>query len=341
MHFWGLLCNMENMEQKLDVICVGKTTIDQFLTLNQTTVKYHLDQKTGYLSFKHGEKIDVDGFEFCLGGNATNVAIGLSRLELSITLYTEIGDDDFSDKIFHDLALDNIDRSHIVQAKNTQSSFSVVIDYKGERTILGLRMQRKNDFHFDDISARYVFLTSLEKEWQCPYKRALSYVEKTGGKLIFNPGTTQLRDEGRDVVLQTLGHSEILFVNKEEAEILALGHEKRKIDNERDYIHDLLRKLQKMGAKMVVITNGKRGSYAIDENGNIYFQGLVPGEVVERTGAGDAYTAGFLAATIYGKSVKEAMLWGAVDAASVVEKVGANAGLLKREILEERVKGIS
>lgn len=329
---------MENMERKLDVICVGKTTIDQFLTLNQTTVKYHLDTKTGYLSFKHGEKIDVDGFEFCLGGNAANVAIGLSRLGIGTALSTEIGDDEFSDKIFHDLAQDNIDRSRVIQAKNTQSSFSVIIDYKGERTIFGLRMQRVNDFHFDDILAQYVFLTSLEKEWQIPYKRALSYVEKTGGKLIFNPGTTQLREEGRDVVLYTLARSDILFVNKEEAEILALGHEKRKIDNERDYIHDLLHKLQKMGAKTVVITNGRYGSHAIDEQKSIYFQGLVPGEVVERTGAGDAYTAGFLAATIYGKPVKEAMLWGAVDAASVVEKVGANAGLLKREELEKRVE---
>lgn len=328
------------MEKKIDVICVGKTTVDQFLTLNQTTVKYHLDTKTGYLSFKHGEKIDVDGFEFCLGGNAANVAIGLSRLGIFAALSTEIGDDELSDKIYHDLALDNIDRSHVIRAKNTHSSFSVIIDYKGERTIFGLRMQRANDFHFDDIFPRYVFLTSLEKEWQKPYKKALAYVEKEGGKLIFNPGTTQLREEGRDVVLKTLERSDILFVNKEEAEILALGHEKRKIDNERDYIHELLGRLQKMGAKTVVITNGSHGSHAIDEQGNLYFQGLFPTTVVERTGAGDAYTAGFLAATIYGKPVKEAMRWGAVDAASVVEKVGANAGLLKKDELEKRVKEI-
>lgn len=327
------------MAREVDVICIGKTTVDQFLTLSQNTVKYHLDSQTGYLSFKHGEKIDVDGFEFCLGGNATNVGIGLSRLGLSAALFTEIGDDEFSGKIFHDLSKDNIDKSHMVQARNTQSSFSVVIDYRGERTIFCLRMARANDFHFEDISAKYVFLTSLEKEWQKPYKKALSNIKEKGGKLIFNPGTTQLREEGRDLVLETLGKSDILFVNKEEAEILALGHERRKIDNERDYIHDLLVKLQKMGAKTVIITNGRRGSHAIDTLGKLYFQGLVLSELVERTGAGDAYTAGFLAATIYGKSVKEAMLWGAVDAAAVVEKVGANTGLLKREELEKRVRG--
>lgn len=319
------------------MVCIGKTTIDQFLTLNQTTVKYHLDTKTGYLSFKHGEKIDVDGFQFCVGGNAANVAIGLSRLGLGAGLCSEIGDDEFGLKIRNELVRDNIDRSFIVEGKGEPSNFSVIIDYKGERTILGLRLQRGNNFRFEDISARYVFLTSLEREWQRPYKHTLSLIVKRGGKLAFNPGTSQL-SEGTDVTLQILAHTDFLFVNKEEAERLVLGHERRKIDNERGYIRELLVKLQKMGAKTAVITNGKRGSHAIDEYGNFYFQGIFNAQVRERTGAGDAFTCGFLGAMVCGKSVKEAMKWGAADAAAVVEKVGANAGLLKREELEKRVK---
>lgn len=324
------------MVRKLDVICVGKTTIDQFLLLNQKTQKYHLDSKTGYLSFKHGEKINVDEVEFCLGGNAANVAVGLSRLGLSAGLCSEIGDDEFSLKIRNELASENIDRSYVVQAKNTPCSFSVIIDFKGERTIFGRKMQRKNDFRFYDLWARYVFLTSLEAEWRKPYRQALSHLVKKGGRLVFNPGTLQLQEE-RDFTLQIISHTEILFVNKEEAEKLVLGHERRKTDNERNYIHGLLVKLQKMGAKTAVITNGRHGSHAIDEYGNFYFQGLFSAEVVERTGAGDAYTSGFLAATMYGKSVKEAMKWGAVNSSSVVGKVGATAGLLKRDVLEEKV----
>lgn len=325
------------MARKLDVICVGKTTVDQFLLLKQKTVKYHLDQATGYLSFKHGEKIEVDEVQFSLGGNAANVAVGLSRLGLSAGLCSEIGDDEFSLKVRNELAREKIDRSYVMQAKNISSSFSVIIDFKGERTILGRRMQRKNDFRFYDLWAKYVFLTSLEKEWREPYRQALSHLVKKGGKLIFNPGTLQLKD-GRDITLQILNHADILFVNKEEAERLVLGHERRKVDNERSYIRELMVKLQKMGAKIAVVTNGRHGSHAIDEYGNFYMQGLFPGEVVERTGAGDAYTSGFLAATIYGKTVKEAMKWGAVNSSAVVGKVGANAGLLERSVLEKRVK---
>jgi sugar/nucleoside kinase (ribokinase family) len=142
--------------------------------------------------------------------------------------------------------------------------------------------------------------------------------------------------DGQSLVVQILEHTDILFVNKEEAEELVLGHVKLKHNNEIKYIRELLVKLTKMGAKAAVVTNGRYGSHAIDEYGNFYHEGLYPGEVVERTGAGDAYTSGFLAATLYGQSIKESMKWGAVDAASVVEKVGSIEGLLSRNELEKR-----
>ena len=320
------------MARKFDVFCIGKTTIDQFLILNELTLKYHLDPKTGFLSFKHGEKIDVEKFEFCLGGNATNVAVGLARLGLSAALCSETGDDEFGLKIGNELAMENIDRSHMVHTKNAPSSFSVIINFKGERTIFMQRMERKHNFQIDDISTDYVFLTSLETEWRKPYLKALELVVKKGSKLAFNPGTLQL-SEGKDIILQIVEHTDILFVNKEEAEEMVFGHEKRKHRNDIKYIRELMVKLQKMGAKTAVITNGRYGSHTIDEYGNFYHEGLFPGEVVERTGAGDAYTSGFLAATILGKSVKESMKWGAVNSSSVVGKVGAVAGLLRQDDL--------
>ncbi len=324
------------MEGKFDVFCIGKTTIDQFLIINQSTIKCHLDPKTNYLSFKHGEKIDVEEFALCVGGNATNVSIGLSRLGLSTGLCSEIGDDEFALKISNTLGMENIDRSYMVKTEGARSSFSVILNFKGERTIFMQRIQREHKFQFADIATKYIFLTSLEKEWQEPYRQALRLVNK-GCELVFNPGTLQLRD-GHALVAQILKHTNILFVNKEEAEEIVLGHEKRKRNNERKYIRSLLVKLQKMGVKIAVVTNGRYGSHAIDEGGNFYHEGLFSGEIVERTGAGDAYTAGFLAARVYGLSIERAMKWGAVNAASVVGKIGAVEGLLDKVSLEKRVK---
>lgn len=324
------------MSSGLDVFCIGKTTIDQFLILNESTFKYHMDTN-GYLSFKHGDKIDVERFDFCVGGNATNVAIGLSRLGIGAGLCSEVGDDEFSEKIDRILESEKIDRSHMIRTRGARSSFSVIINFLGERTIFMQRAKREHRFNFDDVTAaKFIFLTSLEKEWQETYRQVLAVLMKEGQKLVFNPGTLQLRD-GREMVEKILRRTDILFVNKEEAEEVIFGHEKRKRDNHVSYIRELLVSLQKMGAKVVVITNGRYGSHAVDEYGNFFHEGLFQGEVVERTGAGDSYTSGFLGAIIYGHSIKEAMEWGAVNASSVVEYVGATEGLLSRTELEKRL----
>jgi ribokinase len=321
---------------KAGVICVGKTTLDQILTLDQLKFKYHLDSKTGDLSFRHGEKIDVAESEFCIGGNATNVAVGLSRLGVGVSLFSEIGEDEFGFKIRNQLEREGIDPANIIRVKHVPSSFSVIINYRGERTIFIQRIQRKNNFHFEGIETSYVFLTSLDQEWRGAYERVLGLVEKGQCKLAFNPGTLQLH-EGMDVVEKVLAHTDILFVNKEEAEQIVFGHEKMKCDNEGDYLRELLCSLRSMSAKRVVITNGKHGSLGVDENGDFYKEGLFPGELVERTGSGDGYTSGFLAAIMHGKNMKEAMKWGTVNASSVVEKVGATAGLLQIKEMKERV----
>lgn len=321
-----------------DVLCIGKTTLDEFLVINDNTQHFRLDPDTGFLSFKHGEKIGVEQVDFCLGGNATNVGVGLSRLGHSTALCTEIGDDEFSLKIRKKLGREKIDLSNLVVAKNSRSPFSVIMNYRGERSIFMQRMQREHHFSFETVMAKYVYLTSLERDWQPTYKQALAYIKNTGTKLAFNPGTIQLHD-GRTLILQIIEHTDILFVNKEEAEELVWGHEKRKRKNDTKYLRELLTKLQKMGSKTVVITNGKYGSHSVDEQGNFYHEGLYPAVTLERTGAGDSYSAGFLGAILYGKSVKEAMKWGAINSASVVEQIGAQAGLLSKEEMEKRDLG--
>jgi sugar/nucleoside kinase (ribokinase family) len=324
------------MSRNVGVICVGKTTIDQILTLNQLRFKYHLDAKTGDLSFRHGEKIDVEESEFCIGGNATNVAVGLRRLGFEVVLFSEIGDDEFGLKIRSQLEREGIDSANIKRRKHVPSSFSVIINYRGERTIFIQRIRRENNFHFEGIETSHVFLTSLDQEWEETYEQVLDLVVRRKCKLAFNPGTLQLQ-EGLDVVEKILAHTDILFVNKEEAEQIVFGHEKRKRDNEVDYVRELLSKIKKMGAKCVVITNGKHGSYAVERQGDFYSEGIFPGKLVERTGSGDGYVSGFLAGIMHGRSMKEAMRWGAVNSASVIERVGATAGLLHIKEMRGRV----
>ncbi len=235
------------MPQNFDVFCIGKSTIDQFLSINESSSKCHLDSRTGFLSFKHGEKIEVDNFEFSLGGNATNVAIGLSRLGLSAALCSETGNDEFGQKIRNWLDQEKIDKSYMVQTKS-DSSFSAILNFKNERTIFTRRIARENHFNFENVSTKYIFLTSLDDDWRQTYKNTLTLLVKKGFKFAFNPGTLQI-NHGKEIIRQFLEHTDILFLNKEEAEEIVFGHEKRKIKNDKDYIHSILARLQKMGVK--------------------------------------------------------------------------------------------
>jgi len=139
-------------------------------------------------------------------------------------------------------------------------------------------------------------------------------------------------DSGREFTKEVIKNSEIVFLNKEEAAKIC----NLKVTNEENFIKDLLLQIRNKGAKVVVITDGTNGSFLIDDQNNIFSHRAIDSNVVERTGAGDAYASGFISAVLAGKNYQTAMKWGSENAASVIGKVGATAGLLKTEEIEKK-----
>lgn len=324
------------MVRDYQVITVGESTIDAYMTLPQTDDSVHYDAEHGVLSFTHGDKIDVERYDFTIGGNATNVAVGLNRLGIKATLCSETGDDEFSIKIRNLLASEHVERLFVNQVHGA-SNFSVIMNYKGERTVFVQNVEREHDFQLEDVSTEMVYLTSLGNKWQDPYRKIVDFVKKQKACLVFNPGSRQIH-EGRETVNHVLKHTDILILNKEEGEHLTHGKDIPDSPDNREYIVGLMEKLQKAGPKTIVMTNGRHGSYALDEKHEVYYKEMYPGEVVERTGAGDSFAAGFLAGAIHGECLPDSMLWGSINAASVVAHIGAQAGLLKKDELKELLK---
>lgn len=322
------------MAMHLDAICVGEAKIDAFMTLHDATHDAHIEGPD--LCFRYGGKVAVDEYDLLLGGNAANVATGLSRLGLRTTLFAEIGDDELSIRIHNQLAKEHIDRSNIIHTKNQVSSMSVVINVQGDRTIFSQHVTREHDFQFEDMTATFLFLTSLGNDWQTPYDRALDFAIKNKIKIAFNPGGLQLRT-GKELLHRVIRHADILFLNKEEAERILYGADLKDKDAEVEYMKVLTSGLSEMGAKMVVLTNGKNGSYVLDTDGKLHHEPIRPGKVVERTGAGDSYTSGFLSAIMHGCDVKTAMDWGTENATAVVGKIGAQTGLLNKAEMEKKI----
>jgi ribokinase len=320
------------MSGKYDVISVGNATIDIFLTIHDTNKHFRINEPTGELCVKHGDKILIDDAKFLLGGNACNVAIGLQRLGLKTAIATEIGQDEFSEKIVNGLKREGIDDDLILRAANETSPFSLILNYKKERTIFTEDTEKEHNFNFSDCSTEWIYLTSLSKKWMDAYAKTLEFAKKTGARIAFNPGTAQI-DAGESHISRILESTEILIVNKEEAEKI-LSLKSQDSSEEKKEMEILIKGLMEFGPKIAVVTDGPNGAYCLGSDGRTYYQEAKGEEVLERTGAGDSFSTGFLAAIINNKDVKEAMLWGAKNAAAVITKIGAQAGLLTKKEIE-------
>jgi sugar/nucleoside kinase (ribokinase family) len=130
----------------------------------------------------------------------------------------------------------------------------------------------------------------------------------------------------------TLPAIDTLIVNLQEAEII-LGTTLQKEKSVTTIIHKLL----KLGPDEVVITDAAAGAYAgnIDD---VYHLASFPIKVVSKTGAGDAFSAGYLAAKIHGHSPAVALQWGIGASSSVIQQIGAQAGLPDAKALQAIIK---
>ncbi|RJQ38405.1 carbohydrate kinase family protein [Candidatus Microgenomates bacterium] len=333
-----------NKSSNFDLLSIGDATVDIFLTLQKNNDKLHLDKEKNELCVQYGEKILVEDSQFMLGGNACNVAVGAARLKFNCAFVSELGDDEFANVIFKGLQKENVSPDFINKTAGLGTNFAVILTFEHDKVLFARHLPRNHEFSFENVSTKWVYLTSMGKEWKQAYQKTLDYVRKTGAKLAFNPGTTQI-EEGFENFKEAVALSDILFVNKQEAlEIfnfnppapIVSGPAGGAIFNEETF-REILLKIKEKGPKVVVITDNNNGSYAVDENGKIYHIEVFPGVAIQKTGAGDAYTSGFISARIDGKDVKEAMKWGAINAAFVVQKIGAQAGLLSREEIERKL----
>ncbi|HZQ29805.1 MAG TPA: carbohydrate kinase family protein [Patescibacteria group bacterium] len=308
---------------EFDVVTVGGATVDLFLLIDPTNPSFKYNKDTNEVSFSLGEKVILDNAKILTGGNAGNVAIGLRKLGFKTALVAEIGSDEFSENVLFTLKKEGVDTSFVKKGTG-DTSFSVILNYKEDRTIFTRKVEKDHDFSFDQIVTKWVYLTSLGNKWEDVYERVSYFVDSKKIKLAFNPGGAQI-EKGITGISFLLKQTEVFIVNKEEA--VKLVGEKE--------IKDLLFELKKQGPKIVVITDGKNGSFAIDDKGEVIHEEALRVRVISKTGAGDAYSSGFLGALIYDKPIKEAMGWGTKNAASELRRVGANSGTMTLEQIQK------
>lgn len=331
---------MENSDlnpQKYDLLSIGDATIDVFMTPTESETVCEIDTKKCLIAFSYGDKIPVKNLEFSIGGNAANNAVGVRRLGVSTGIVLTLGADSVGDMIVQRLKDEGVDPTYVIQQPSTSSNYSTIINYSGERTIFVYHAPRSYEFPVHLPSTPWVYLTSMGESFRPFYIHMVEYFKRNPQtKIAFNPGSWQMRAKYEDIK-DVMDMTYLIFVNREEAEKLTGFTESH--GKERD----LLIALSKLGPKVSIITDGAKGSFAYDSiNGKFLKAGVLPVDAYERTGAGDAFGSGALAALIHGKTLEDALIWGTCNSTSVIGYTGSQKGLLKLNEIDtwiERAKG--
>jgi len=311
----------------LDLLSIGDASLDVFLTPVESETFCRLDTKECFISFSYGDKIPVKRMEFTVGGNAANNAVGTKRLGVNSGLVTTMGEDMVGTQILEQLEKEGVDTTFVITQPVSNSNYSVIITYGGERTILSYKAPISYEFPVKLPNVSWVYLTSMGDSFRPFFNHLIDWLKINPQiRLAFNPGSRQLRVDYNQIA-DAVARSYILYVNREEAEKItgftsSQGKEK-----------ELLNKVVELGVKVPIITDGNNGSFVFD--GSKYLKcGVLPVDAYERTGAGDAFGSGCLSAIIKGKPLEEALLWGTVNAASVIGYTGSQKGLLHEDDME-------
>ncbi len=316
----------------MDFIAVGDTVVDDFIRLKDASVHCDINNEACTISMPWGAKIPFESSTKLYGvGNAANAAVSAARLGLASGLLSNIGSDEYGAKVLEHFAREQVDASRVMSHSSVPTNYHYVLSYESERTILIKQNAYPYLFPLDMPAPKTLYFSSLS-ETAGAYRRDLGSYLSMHPEIFFTfqPGTFEIK-AGVETLGALYARSDLFVCNKEEAEtILGLpADQDPKI---------LLEGLRKLGPKTVIVTNDRKGAYAYDGR-EMFMVPLYPDArpPVERTGAGDAFASTISVALTLGKPFREALLWGPTNSMSVVQKVGAQEGLLTRAAVEQHL----
>jgi len=164
-------------------------------------------------------------------------------------------------------------------------------------------------------------------DWPAVFDKIFEFKVRNKTLLAWNPSNIHLK-AGYKKLSKYLKLTDVFILNEDEARELVLSEKK---ETGSFVIRRLLREIRQMGVKIPAITVGAKGAYAYDGL-RICYQKEMPAKVINTTGAGDAFSSGFIASLIYKPSdIQRALHWGVANSTSVIKKIGAQRGLLNKK----------
>lgn len=299
--------------KRFDVIGFGALNVDTLLKVDK-------------IAGAEEESFIHDYTEAC-GGSAANTMVGLARLSASVGFVGKVADDHEGQLQIECFQKEGVNTDGIIHSPKGKSGVCLgFVDKKGARALY-INPGVNDLIEFREIQAPYITDTQFlhlssfvgEKSFRAQ-KKLMSFLPDSV-KVSFDPGSLYAQ-KGLAAIEPIIQNSFVMMPNTVELKLLT-GE---------TGIPEGAQKLIEMGVEIVAVKMGDKGCYVSNGEEKMTLQPYkVP--VVDTTGAGDAFDAGFLYGLVHNRSLEDCGKLGNFVASRSVMKMGARDGLPTREDL--------
>jgi ribokinase len=275
-----------------------------------------------------GETVLGHRFEAGPGGKGANQAIGMARLGCSVTFATKVGGDVFGAEARKILRAEGLPPHGILVGQQPTGVALILVDSTGGNAISvapGSNLELTADEVVASLGPEFDECDYVVCQLECRLELAVGLATRArrlGKRVVLNPAPAQ-----------PLGPQELPLFDVLTPNEVELAHLAAALGVKSDSVEVQAKALVDRGVGTVVATLGEKGAVRVSEAGIETFPAY-PVVPVDSTGAGDAFTAGFVAALARGEAMDDAVREGCRAGAFCVTRRGVIDGLGTREALD-------
>jgi sugar/nucleoside kinase (ribokinase family) len=274
------------------------------------------------------EKIISEGYELFPGGVAGNVLTQIARLGVSAGWFGMIGDDEPGEILVREFQKEGVDCSHVEKVAGEHTMITwIQVDRRGERSIVMFPnvLNKLTERDVEEKHGDYIRQSKVMHAEACllplrPVLRAMEIAKQAGVKIVFDldvPPTSFVKEMGlatMEELMRALELTDVLIPCKSAAAELLKS----------DDIVGNAPKLLELGPATVAVTLGERGCMVLDRE-QYHTVPAFQVNVVDTTGAGDAFHGGFIYSVLREMDLLSAAIFANACGALCCTRLGARA----------------
>ncbi|MFH1838529.1 MAG: carbohydrate kinase family protein [Candidatus Kuenenbacteria bacterium] len=304
----------------MSILIVGSLAYDYVMDFPDSFKNHIMPKQLHILNVSFA----VDKIKKNFGGCAGNIAYNVKLLGSKPIIFSSLGID-AQDYLFH-LNKYKIKNKYIIISKQKTTASAYIITDKDDNQISAFYNGSLNetiDININRIKEKIkiALISPVNKNVMIKCARECC---KNNIPFVFDPGQ-RITEFNKDELQEMISKAKFVIGNDYEIKLM----EKKTKWN----ISKMLNKTE-----IIIITLGEKGSKIITQNKTIKINSYLPKKIVDPTGAGDAYRAGFFTAYIEGKDLKICGEYGSLIASYVVEQYGTQNHFFTREEIEKKLK---